>query len=59
MRSKISENNNKMKKKPEMKNDGHDHERFRDLLKTIVKVPKDEIKKEEERQKKEKKRNAS
>lgn len=41
-----------MKKKLEMKNDGHDAERFHDLLKKVVNVPKGEIKKEGERQKK-------
>jgi len=45
-----------MKKKLEMKNDGKDADRFQSLLKTVVNVPKEEIKKEEERQKKEKKK---
>ena len=39
-----------------MKNDGKDSQRFETLLKTVVNVPKDELKKEEERQKKEKKK---
>lgn len=42
--------------KIEMKNDGKDLERFQSMLKTVVNVPKDELKKEEERQKKEKKK---
>ncbi len=36
----------------EMKNDGKDLERFGALLKKVVSVPKDEIKKHEEKQKK-------
>lgn len=40
----------------EMKNDGKDFERFQALLKKVVNVPKDEIKKREERQKKAKKK---
>ena len=39
-----------MKTKVEMKNDGQDAERFRTLLKKVVGVPKEELKKEEERQ---------
>lgn len=41
-----------MKKEPEMKNDGHDLERFQRLLKKVVSVSKEEIKKYEEKQKK-------
>ena len=39
-----------------MKNDGKDSERFEAMLKTVVSVPRDVLKKEEERQKKEKKK---
>ncbi len=38
----------------EMKNDGKDAERFQSLLKTVVNVPKDEVKKLEEERAKEK-----
>lgn len=41
-----------MKKEPEMKNDGHDLERFQKMLKTVVSVPKEAIKKHEAKQKK-------
>lgn len=44
-----------MKKKLEMKNDGKDAERFQVLLKMVANVPKEEIRKEEEKQKKRKK----
>lgn len=42
------------KTRVEMKNDGQDAERFRALLKTVVNVPKEELKKREEREKAEK-----
>lgn len=45
-----------MKTKVEMKNDGRDLERFQQLFKTVVNVPKDALKKEEERQKNEKRK---
>ena len=45
-----------MKKQIEMKDDGKDAERFQSLLKAVVNVPKDEIKKAEEQQKKAKKK---
>ena len=45
-----------MKEPVEMKNDGHDADRFRDLLKKVVSVPKDEIRKREEQLKKETKK---
>jgi hypothetical protein len=41
-----------MEKKLEMKNDGKDGERFASLLKTVVSVPKEDIKKHEAKQKK-------
>lgn len=44
------------KEKIEMKNDGKDGERFQRLLRTVVSVPKEDLKKEEERQRKEKKK---
>jgi hypothetical protein len=49
-----------MKKKIEMKNDGKEFERFENLLREVVKVPKDEILKreKEEKEKKEKARKA-
>jgi len=37
-----------MKKKLEMKNDGKDAERFEAMLKTVVNVPKEDVKKYEE-----------
>jgi len=37
--------NDKHIKEVEMKNDGKDSERFKQLLKTVVSVPKDELKK--------------
>lgn len=40
------------KKQLEMKNDGHDAERFEALLKKVVSVPKEEIKKREAKEKK-------
>jgi hypothetical protein len=40
----------------EMKNDGHDAERFQSLLKKVVSVSKEELKKEDKRQAKEKKK---
>lgn len=45
-----------MKKQIEMKNDGKDLERFQTLLKKVVNVPKDEIRKREEQRKKTKKK---
>jgi len=42
----------KMKKEPEMKDDGHDLERFQKMLKTVVNVPKEDVKKHEAKQKK-------
>lgn len=42
------------KEQLEMKNDGHDAERFAALLKTVVNVPKEKIKEREEQEKKEK-----
>ncbi len=42
-----------MKKEVEMKNDGKDLQRFQAMLKTVVSVPKNELKKAEEKQKKE------
>ena len=45
-----------MKKKIEMKDDGKDSERFESLLRKVVSVPKDVLKKEEDRQKEEKKK---
>lgn len=36
----------------EMKDDGHDLERFQKMLKTVASVPKDAVKKEEAKQKK-------
>ena len=49
-----------MKKKIETKNDGHEYERFENLLKQVVSVPKDEIlrREKEEKQKREKARKA-
>lgn len=44
----------KMKKQPEMKKDGKGFERFDDLLRHVVSVPKEEISKRE-KAKKEKK----
>ncbi len=41
-----------MKKKLEMKDDGKDLERFQVMLKTVVNVPKEKVKKYEESQKK-------
>lgn len=43
-----------MKKEIEMKNDGHDLERFEKLLKTVVNVPKKEIDEKEKEYKAEK-----
>jgi hypothetical protein len=40
-----------MKKKVEMKNDGKEFERFENLLREVVKVPKDEILKREKAEK--------
>ena len=48
--------NTKNLTKIEIKEDGKNAERFRAMLKTVVNVPKDELKKEEERQKEEKKK---
>lgn len=45
-----------MKKKIEMKNDGKDFDRFDNLLRQTVKVPKDEIEKREKTEKKETKK---
>ena len=44
------------KKKLEMKNDGKDFERFENLLRQVISVPKEELKRREEDEKK-KKRN--
>jgi hypothetical protein len=41
-----------MQDKLEMKNDGKDADRFQKMLKTVVSVPKDEVKKYEAKQKK-------
>jgi hypothetical protein len=43
-----------MKKKLEMKNDGKDFERFEELVRTVVRVPKEELNRREaaEKQKK-------
>lgn len=41
-----------MTDKVEMKNDGRDAERFKNLLKTVVSVPKEKIKEHEAKQKK-------
>jgi hypothetical protein len=38
--------------KIEMKNDGKDTDRFRSMLETVVNVPKEDVKKYEEKQKK-------
>ena len=45
-----------MKKKIETNQDGKDYERFEDLLREVVKVPKDEIlrREKEEKERKEK-----
>lgn len=43
-----------MKKKIETKKDGKDFDRFDELLRTVVKVPKDEILKREEKEKQKK-----
>lgn len=40
-----------MKKKIETKKDGKDFERFDELLRTVVKVPKDEINRREQAEK--------
>lgn len=45
-----------MKKKPEMKNDGHDYERFENLLREVISVPKEELKAREKAQKEQKTR---
>ena len=45
-----------MKKEIEMKNDGKDSERFASLLKTVVRVPKEAVKKHEAKEKKAKKK---
>ena len=42
----------------EMKNDGKDAERFISLLKTVVNVPKDDVKKYEEHEKEQKDKRA-
>ena len=47
-----------MKNKPEMKEDGKDLQRFQAILKTIVSVPKEKLKKEEDRQREEAKKKA-
>jgi hypothetical protein len=48
-----------MKKEIEMKNDGKDFERFENLLREVVKVPKDEIlRREKEEKEKRKQRKA-
>jgi len=43
-----------MKKKIETKNDGKEFERFEDLLKTVIQVPKSEIDRREKEYKKKK-----
>ena len=43
-----------MKKKKETKNDGKEFQRFDDLLRKVVSVPKDEINKREKAEKDEK-----
>lgn len=47
-----------MKKEVEMKNDGKDFERFENLLREFVKVPKDEILRREKAVKEKNKRKA-
>ncbi len=41
-----------------MKNDGKDAERFESMLKTVVSVPKEDVKKYEEQRKKDKNKRA-
>jgi len=36
-----------MKKEPEMKNDGKDFERFEEMVRTVVRVPKEELNRRE------------
>ena len=43
-----------MKKKLEMKNDGHDFERFNDLVRKVVSVPKKDIEAREKAEKEKK-----
>ena len=48
-----------MKKKIELKNDGKEFERFENLLREVIKVPKDEIlRREKEEKEKRKQRKA-
>lgn len=42
------------KKKVEMKNDGKDFERFESLLREVISVPKEELKRREEAEKQKK-----
>ncbi len=44
-----------MKKKVEMKNDGKDYPRFENLLREVMSVPKEELKRREETEKQKKK----
>lgn len=44
------------KKKVEMKNDGKDYERFENLLREVISVPKEELRRREETEKSEKQR---
>jgi hypothetical protein len=44
-----------MKKEIEMKNDGKEFERFENLLREVIKVPKDEILRREREEKEKKK----
>lgn len=45
-----------MKKEPEMKNDGHDLERFQKMLKTVTNVSKEDVRKHEDKAKSAKKK---
>ena len=49
---------NEQLNKVEMKGDGHDADRFESMLKTVVSVPKEDVKEFEEQQKVEKDKRA-
>lgn len=49
----------KMKKELEMKNDGKDFTRFENLLRQVISVPKEELRRREEAEKQKKKAKTS